>query len=527
MYLVPPLGESLPPPAASSVLLVQACTLLQPDEPTGLLVDQDILIRGQRIAALGPTGQLGVDGAGEIQVIAGKGLLAVPGLINAHTHSPENVLAASSLSLPLELWLIPLFANALEWSPRLAYLSALLGAVEMLKTGTTAVLDHLWTVEGVAREYLDAVMSAYRDAGLRAAVAPSIEDRDLVLEVGRRAGVAFPSHLFTERFLLWPPIEAQMEALEDFVSTWHNAAEGRLRCLVGPSGIHWCSPTLLEACLRLAERYNIGLHLHAVESRLQAAVIHEALGEGGIAFLRRLGLLKPGTSLAHAIWLEAGDLELLAETGTTVVHNPVSNLRLGSGRFPLIEARRRGVQVALGSDGAASNDTQHMFEVLKLTGLIHNQPDVDYQTWPSPHEILSFATTGGAAALGIPTDVGSIAPGQLADLVLLNLATDAFFPLRDPALHLVYRETGHSVDTVIVDGKVLVQHGILTTVDEQALRTELQACCRPFWSGSLVAPPQEASTRSLQAAFRAVQNLLVHRMTQIPAGYSTKERSTL
>ncbi len=525
MFPVSPPGERLPPsPADSSLLLIQGCALLQPDEPTGLLTDQDILIRGNRIVAVGPAGQLEIDRSARVSVIAAKGLLAVPGLINAHTHSPENVLAASSRSLPLELWLIPLFASALKWSPRLAYLSALLGAVEMLKSGTTAVLDHLWTVAGVASPYLDAVMAAYRDAGLRAAVAPSIEDRDLVLEVGRRVGVTFPSHPFTERFLEWPPIEAQMEALEQFVATWHNAADGRLRCLIGPSGIHWCSPSLLEACLNLAERCGIGLHLHAVETALQAVVIRQAVGEGGIAFLKRLGLLKPGTSLAHAIWLEPGDLELLAETGATVVHNPVSNLRLGSGRFPLIEARSKGVRVALGSDGAASNDTQHMFEVLKLVGLIHNQPEIDYQTWPSPQDILACATTEGAAALGIPGEVGRIAPGQLADLVLLNLASDAFFPLRDPLLHLIYRETGQSVETVIVDGTTLVQHGIVAKVDEQALRAELQECCRPLWSGSLMTPEQEISTRSLQAAFLRVQRQLVPIRMYMSAGSSIKRK---
>src|SRR5205807_415909 len=138
-----------------------------------------------------------------------------------------------------------------------------------------------WTVAGVSQEYLDATMRAYRDAGIRATVAPSIEDQDLVLEAGARLGLTFPSHPFIDRFSDWPSIDKQLADLEDFLATWHDSEDGRLRCLVGPSGIHWCSPQLMSACRELSERYQTGLHLHAVETELQAAVIKEMLGQGG------------------------------------------------------------------------------------------------------------------------------------------------------------------------------------------------------------------------------------------------------
>ncbi len=381
-----------PPP-----LLIEGCALLTPGAQGNLLLNQDILIVGSRIQAVGPTGTVSLDPAGEGIVLQGKGLLAIPGLINAHTHSPENLLKATSPSLPLELWLVPLFAGLLEWSPRLVYLSAMLGATEMLKTGTTAVLDHIWTVAGVASEYLDAAMQAYVDVGIRAAVTPSIEDQDLVLEAGRQHGLQFPQHPFTDRFSSWPALDEQIAALERFLDTWHQAADGRLRCLVGPSGIHWCSPSLLQSCLQLAERYRTGIHLHVVETELQAVIIRNMLGQGGIAFLDHVGMLRPGTSLAHAIWLDPGDLERLVRTGAIVVHNPVSNLRLGSGRFPLVEARRLGVTVALGSDGSASNDTQNMFGVLKLTGLVHNGAGdlavgTSSRPWSSEMQVISPET---------------------------------------------------------------------------------------------------------------------------------------
>jgi 5-methylthioadenosine/S-adenosylhomocysteine deaminase len=462
-------------------LLIRGCALLSPAHPGRLLYDQDILIANQRIVAVGPTGSLAYMLSSLDHIIDGSGHIVLPGLINAHTHSLENLLKATSPSLPLELWLVPLFADVFEWSPRLVYLSSLLGALEMLKSGTTGVLDHLWTTAGVAAPYLDATMQAYQDAGIRAAVAPSIEDQDLVLEAGERYGIIFPPHPFVDRFKLWPTIEEQVGVLEQFIARWDRKENGRLRGFVGPSGIHWCSQPLLESCLDLASRYQTGIHLHAVETELQAAVINEQYGQGGIRYLQQLGVLKPGTSLAHTIWLEPGDLDIIASSGTTVVHNPVSNLRLGSGRFPLSEALQHGVSIALGSDGSASNDDQNMFGVLKLTGLLHNRPDQDYKQWPQPADILTVATNGGAAALGLGDELGEIAPGQLADLVLLDLNSDTFLPLRDPYLHLLYCEHGKSVDTVIVNGAVVVEHGKIAGVDEQALRQEIREHFRYAW----------------------------------------------
>ena len=497
------------PQGAPAPLLIQKTSLLSPTEPGGLVLDQDILIVDKHIRAIGHTGTLAFEKAEDVTIIEAQGHIAIPGLINAHTHSTDNLLKATSPSLPLELWLVPLFSGIEEWTPRMVYLSALLGAVEMLKGGTTAVLDHLWTPDAGTAPYMDAAMQAYTDAGIRAAVAPYIEDQDLVQGAATAHGLTFPAHPFVNRLASLPSIDAQLTALERFFATWHMAAGGRLRCLVGPSGIHWCSDGLLQKCLLLAERYQTGIHLHAVETALQASVIRSALGQGGIAHLETLGLLRAGTSLAHAIWLEDDDLERLARSGATVVHNPVSNLRLGSGQFPFISARQQGVSVALGSDGSASNDSQNMFGVLKLTGLMHNLPGNDYRQWPGAIEILDAATQGGADALGMPGKLGQLAPGQLADLVLLDLRSPAFIPLRDPYLHLVYCETGTSVRTVIVDGKVLVEHGKVVSVDEEALRQEVLERCSTVWPGFAGQRDRVAHTDEIMATFDTLSRLLL------------------
>ena len=495
-------------------ILIRNCALLAAGHADNLQRDQDVLIRDHSIVAIGPAGTLDEQVRVDDRVIAGQGHLVVPGMINAHTHSLENLLKASSPSLPLELWLVPLFADAFTWTPRLVYLSTLLGAVEMLKTGTTGVLDHLWTSAGVDGPFLDAAMQAYKDAGIRAVVAPSIEDQDLVLQAGPKYGIDFPEHPFIDRFAQWPAIEMQVETLEAFIAHWDGGEDGRLRAFVGPSGIHWCSPRLLESCLTLAERYGTGMHLHAVETELQAAVLHETLGMGGIRYLDEMQLLHTGTSLAHTIWMDEGDLDILARTGTTVVHNPVSNLRLGSGRFPFPAALQHGVPVALGSDGSASNDNQNMFSVLKLVGLMHNQPDTDYKTWPQPAQILDAATNGGARALGLPGVLGKVEGGQLADLVMLDLETDAFLPLRDPYLHLVYCERGASVDTVIVNGTIVVENSRLSSIDEQEIRREIRERCHFNWSCfneglDTMATMQEVLTKLGKLRSRILQNGLI------------------
>ncbi|WP_170142721.1 amidohydrolase family protein [Thermosporothrix hazakensis] len=494
-----------------SLVLIQQCALLSPDAPGHLLPEQDILLQGNRIKAVGASGTLKYNPLLVEKVIEGKNRLAIPGLINAHTHSLENMLKATSPSLPLELWLIPLFGSSITWTPRLAYLSAMLGALEMLKSGTTAVLDHLWTVSGVTGCYLDAVMQAYHDIGIRAAVAPSIEDRDMVLEHGAACGIDFPHHPFVSRFQEWPAIDAQLETVEQFLEMWHNRDQGRLRCLVGPSGIHWCSETLLQRCLDLATAYQTEMHLHAVETEVQAQVIHKELGEGGIAYLEKQGVLKPGTSLAHAIWLDPGDLERLARTGATLVHNPVSNLRLGSGHFPFSQALDMGVTIALGCDGAASNDNQNMFDVLKLTGLMHNFPHLDYKQWPAASSILHTATCGGATAIGLSGDIGTIEAGKLADIVLLDLSQTSFLPFRDAYLHLVYCENGSAVDTVLVNGTIVIERGNATRIDEQALCDEIREHCQGSWASFSASLDSVGNTREMLTKIDTLRRFVLHR----------------
>ena len=188
-------------------------------------------------------------------------------------------------------------------------------------------------------------------------------------------------------------------------------------------------------------------------------------------------MLQANLSLAHSIWIEENDVELFAERGVTPVHNPASNLRIGSGLAPVKEWLAAGVNVGLGTDGSASNDGQNMFDAVRLAALIHNQAGTDFNDWVTPPQALAMATRNGARAFGV--NAGTIAPGKLADIVLLRRDTAAFTPLNNVMSQLVFCENGSSVDSVIVNGEVVVQDGRLAKVDErEVLRLATEARLR-------------------------------------------------
>ena len=447
-------------------ILIRGCAVLDETQPDGYASSQNILIEGNRISKITSANisEKGID-----RVLEGKDRLAIPGLINAHTHSLENFSKATKEKMPLELWLLDLFL--LEgFSPREIYLAAMLGAMEMLKTGTTAVLDHLALGNDLTAEALSAAMQAYADSGIRGGVAPLIQDNDQVMQaaVAARPGL---------RPLLGENQEAMtaseyIELLDWFFRKWHRAEDGRLLCFAGPGGFQWCSDDLLQGSLEVAKRYGGGWHMHLVETKIQAMVCFDLHGKSATAAMKERDLLGPEVSLAHSVWLDEADLDMLAESDSRVVHNPASNLRIGSGFAPIIEMLERGITVALGTDGSASSDNQIMFDAMKLAALIHNLRSTDHRWWPSSKDVVRMATVNGAAALGMEGDLGELRPGKLADVVLLDTNTLLLTPFNDAFRHLCYAENGGSVHSVIVDGRLVVEGGRVLTADEESIAQE-------------------------------------------------------
>jgi 5-methylthioadenosine/S-adenosylhomocysteine deaminase len=342
----------------------------------------------------------------------------------------------------------------------------------MIVSGTTSVLDcpradQRWFDAG-----MDEIMRAYQDVGMRANVAAQYSDLDfldslpmtLLGDAGERPRTATVPELIAR--------------LEPYLARWRDR-HPRLRPMLGPSSLPRCSIELFEASLDLAKRAGVGLHTHLLSAKSQVPLAETRYGGSTVAFLERIGGIQPWTSFAHAIWLSDDEVRRMGELGATVVHNPVSNLKLGAGIAPVPALRRAGAHVALGTDGASSNDGQNMFETLKTAAIIQ-RPLVPQREWPTAMDALAMCWDAGGRALG--QQLGRVAPGYRADLVLLRSGELRLAPKEQIANQLVYAELGRSVDTVVIEGEVVMSAGRITSVDAPALLADAQRLIDGIWS---------------------------------------------
>jgi 5-methylthioadenosine/S-adenosylhomocysteine deaminase len=426
-----------------------------------------VVIDGKKLAYVGPA-EWTPPGPFD-RIIEADRRIAMPGMVNAHCHSPANLVRGMMPSKPLEIWRAYYRASLRDMRDEDFYASALLGGMEMLKNGATTVLDHFFGNQACRFMGAGAAIQAMRDLGLRHVISLTLSDKNYeeTLPLGETA-----SNL-TEEIKRMSASEAKatqawLEDCEEFIDTFHDP-ECLTTCCPGPSAVQRCSDALLRGAADIAHKRKLPVHIHLAETKVQAVMGKRLYGTSLLQHLASLGILGPSLSLAHSVWIEPADIELFATSGATPVHNPASNLRLGSGLAPIGDFLSAGVHIALGTDGAASNDGQNMFDAMRLVGLIHNESGTDYNRWVTPAQQLTMATRNGARAFGL--DAGELATGKLADLVLLRRDTPAFTPLNDVMSQLAFCENGSSVDTVIVNGEVVVEGGCLKKLDEREALT--------------------------------------------------------
>jgi 5-methylthioadenosine/S-adenosylhomocysteine deaminase len=455
------------------VVLIRDARVLTMDGVHHDPIQADILVSGSKISAIGPS-LLVPDGA---RVIEAKGLLAMPGLINAHVHSPANFMRGTLEGLPLELFMLYEVPPLAERPPtkRVAYIRTLLGAMEMLKLGITSVMDDAFYVPVPTPETIDGVMEAYRDIGIRAT---TTLDQPNIVE--------YAKYPFLEE-ILPASIKAQMDAApitsaeellalyDHLITHWHGAADGRLRAGVSCSAPQRVTVPYFEALSALSKKHDLPFVIHVLETKLQRVFGIEKLGKSLVQYIHDLGLLDERMQIIHAIWVDDADMHLLAKAGCTIAHNPVCNLKLGSGIMPFRALRDHGIPICLGTDEAVADDTHNLWEAIKMAGLIHKITDPDYDNWPTAREILNCVFAGGARALRQQDHIGQIAVGAEADIILLDLDTLAFTPLNDLHRQLVYCENGSSVRLTMVAGQVVMEDGILLNIDERAIKAEVRA----------------------------------------------------
>ena len=439
----------------------------------------DILIRGGKIEAVGPRLAEGVQDA---KVIEAGGLLAMPGLINGHFHSPGNFMKGALANWPLELFMLyevpPLMDKVV--SPRFAYVRTMLGAIEMLKQGVTAVHDDCFFVPVVTDGEVDSVMQAYMDSGMRATVTL---DQPNVTEYKKYPFLKelLPPHLVASMDAV--PLMSDAELLrhyERYLSRWHGRAADRLRAAVSCSAPQRVTPAYFQLLGRIARERDIPFDMHILETRLQRVLGQEKFGKSLVRYAHDMGVLTEQAMVIHAIWIDDEDIRLLADSGCSVAHNPVSNLKIGSGVMPYRRLQNAGVNICIGNDEASTDDGVNLWTVGKIAGLVHNIGGSDYDNWLQPIEILNALTSGGSRAMRLPMPTGRIVEGHAADVILLDLNSLAFTPLNDLRRQLVYCESGSSVVTTIVAGEIVMENRKLLTVDEEALKAEARSLAGEF-----------------------------------------------
>lgn len=443
------------------------------DEPfTG-----DILIEGDRIMAIAP--DLG-EAPGAV-LIDGRDRLVMPGLVNAHLHSSEQFFKGRYERMPLEIWL--LYAYPMLMGPpipeRLLYLRSMLVAMESLKNGVTTICDCFFDPPLHALDRLGTVFSAYEAAGIRANITSSVVNIP-VLDTLPYARAIVPPEV-QEMLAGAPMITAA--AYADYCEAAFAAFDGRagrLRYMISPSAPQRCTVDLLEACMALALDHGVPFHTHVLETKTQAVTGPELFGKTLIRYLHGLGLLNRNVTIAHSVWVDDDEIALMGGAGCSVVHNAISNQKLGAGIAPLRRLFDAGVTVALGTDGASSNDTLRIFDVMRVAALTQSATGPDYSQWLSATDILKAATIDGARSAMLETETGSLEIGKKADLIMFRTDTLAFTPRNDIRKHLVYCENGSSLELAMVNGEIVMRDGRLTRIDEEEILAEVRELVPPY-----------------------------------------------
>ena len=412
---------------------------LMPDGTTRIT---DVCVSGDRISAVGEA----PEAFRPDTVVNGSGKLLIPGLVNAHTHVYMTMFRGCADDLPFTDWLFghidPLESKMTRED---CYWATLLGYMEMLSTGTTSSLDMYVFTESASR--------AAEESGVRAVLCRGLTGGATDVEGGARR---------------------IREATEE-IAAWNNRCS-RVSFFLGPHAPYSCDLAYLKEVRALSDELGLPMNIHLSEGTSEQAGIAEQYGCTPAEYLDRAGILKPGTVAAHCVYLNDNDIRLLAERGVSVVTNPISNLKLGNGIAAVPKLLRAGINVALGTDGAASNNSLNLFRDLSYVCLLHKGTGLD-PTLVSAAEGLKMATENGAAALGL-TQVGRIEVGWKADLSVLDLDKPWLRPWVDVRSSLCYGATGTETESVMVDGRFLMKNGEFLTIDRERVLYEVDAICR-------------------------------------------------
>lgn len=365
--------------------------------------------------------------------IDGSNQVAIPGFINAHTHAAMTLLRGYADDMPLMDWLEQkIWPLEAKLSAEDIYWGTMLALVEMIKSGTTCFADMYFAMDRVAE--------AVDQSGMRAVLARGM------IGVG-------------------PENELAINDSRDLIKKWNGAGQGRIRFNLGPHAPYTCPPDYLVQVMKLAGETGVGMHIHLAETQHEINESLRLYGMTPIAHMESLGMFNHHVLAAHCVHLTAEDISILVKYGAGVVHNPESNMKLASGIAPVPEMLAAGIPVALGTDGASSNNNLDMLQEMRTCALLHKVNSKDPTVLPA-YQALQMATVNGARALRLDNEIGTIETGKKADIILLKMNEAHWIPRYDIVANLVYSAQAADVNTVIVNGQVIMQDRHLITINE-------------------------------------------------------------
>lgn len=415
------------------------------DPRNTVIPDATVLVEDDRISAVGPSEA--VDVPSDCPVVDGRCKVLIPGLVDAHSHS--SLMRGVTENMPLMEWLPYYQLEHRALTEEDAYHSARLCYLEALKGGTTCVMDMF--------RFMDRCADAAGEIGLRVNLAPYVADQ--------------PGKDFF----------ATRDENKRLIKTHHGSQTGRIQVWMGLEHLFYCSEDAYRDAVRCQQDYGVGIHTHACEQKEEEAAVLDAFGRRSIGMLDHYGVLGEKTLIAHCVWLNDDEIKRLADTGTSIAHCPVSNAKLASGVARTPDMLAAGLTLGLGTDGPVCNNSLDLFEEMKFASLIQKATRLDATALPAD-QILRMATIGGAQALGLDGEIGSIEVGKKADLVMLDLGAPNLTPhdIRDDGgnllWNLVFAARGSNVTHVWVDGRCLIENGRSTQVDEGHVVATAQAC---------------------------------------------------
>lgn len=409
-------------------ILIKNTTLITMNSNRDILNNVDIAIEGNNIKHIGKVS----DDFLPQKVIDGSDKITLPGLINTHTHIPMSLFRNYADDLPFWEWLhekiLPLEKNLKEEH---IYWGSMLSIAEMIKSGITSFVDMYFFVEEISK--------AVEETGIRGFLALSVTD-------GQDSG------------------EKSLKETEEFIENWDGKANGRVNIRIAPHAPYSCSDEFLKNLVDLSRKYKKGINIHVSESEKEIKDSFDKYGKSPVERLNDLGVFDVPTLAVHCVQLSDKDIEILKAKNISVSNNPGSNLKLGNGFARVNDLLENGINVSLGTDGSASNNNLNMFEEMTLASLINKGLNKNPQS-VSAYTALEMATINGAKAIGREDEIGSIELGKKADIIMIDLNQPHFYPRYNEVASLIYSAQASDVDTVIVDGEILMENKDLKTID--------------------------------------------------------------